>query len=59
MLKIFPKYFRDRQAIAAEMLRKFNERDILLANIVENADRASIVAQDSHNMPARSAQLAL
>ncbi len=59
LAQIFRINFRHRQTVPAKMPGKFEESDILFAHVVQNADRAVVLAGQPDDLPPRAAQLAL
>ena len=59
MVQVFGVDFRHGQAVAAKMLRKFEEGGIFFATAVENANGADALIGKADNLPAGTTELAL
>ena len=57
--QIFRVDFRHRQAVPAKMPGKFEERDVLFAHVIQNANRAALFAGKPDDVAPRAAELSL
>ncbi len=59
MIQIFGIDFWYGQTVLAKMPREFEERDVLLAHIVQNSDGGDLPARQPYNFAPRAAELPL
>ena len=59
LVQILRINFRHRQTVPAKMPRKLEERDVLFAYVIQNANRAAFLVGKPDDVPSRAAQLAL